>query len=126
MTEAASASRSALGGSNDEKGSEFRARVGALLATAIITGSRLSDLDRDEAPIRPRPIAAEADSWVDDLKVTCEDDSKVLFQAKLTAGTGLRVRLFWSEAESPELRAIRGAEGAVAPRFDRSGAAAES
>ena len=36
------------------------------------------------------------------------------------------VRLFWSEAESPELRAIRGPEGAVAPRFDRSGAAAES
>jgi hypothetical protein len=36
------------------------------------------------------------------------------------------VRLFWSEAESPELRAIRGPEGAVAPRFDRSGAAGES
>jgi hypothetical protein len=36
------------------------------------------------------------------------------------------VRLSWSEAESPELRAIRVAEGAVAPRFARSGAVAES
>jgi hypothetical protein len=36
------------------------------------------------------------------------------------------VRLFWSEAESPKLRAIRGEGGAVAPRFARSGAAGES
>jgi hypothetical protein len=36
------------------------------------------------------------------------------------------VRLFWSEAESPKLRAIRGAKGAVAPRFAPSGAARES
>jgi hypothetical protein len=36
------------------------------------------------------------------------------------------VRLFWSEQNPPELQPIPRAEGAVAPRFARSGAAGES
>jgi hypothetical protein len=107
MTDPGSASRGALGGSGNEDGSEFRARVGALLATAIITGSRLSDLDSGEAPVRPRLISAEADSLVDDLKVTCEDGSQVFFQAKVNAGTG-------STRDNPIDRAVRQFAAAIA------------
>jgi hypothetical protein len=74
---------SALGGAANEAGAEFRARVGALLASAVITETPLSDLGLTELEVRPLAISAETDAPVDDLNLTCAGPARVLVQAKL-------------------------------------------
>lgn len=69
------------GGQHNEIGSEYRARVGALLATAVLLGDDLRQLG---APFggTPTTIRAEADSPVDDLVLRLDDGRSVSLQAK--------------------------------------------
>lgn len=82
------ASQGAVGGSANERGSEFRGLVGAGLAEAILSGARLCDVGVSDLLMRPTLLAVESDDDVDDLVVTDEAGARIFFQAKLEAGLG--------------------------------------
>jgi hypothetical protein len=82
----ASASPGALGGSANEQGAEYRARVGALLATAVLRGSALDDVGLPTTSAVPVVLQAESDDPVDDLVVMLADGSHVYVQAKTSVG----------------------------------------
>ena len=69
------------GGQHNEIGSEYRARLGALIATAILLRDDLRHLG---APVSGTPltIRAEADTAVDDLVLRLADGGRVYVQAK--------------------------------------------
>lgn len=69
------------GGQDNEIGSEYRARLGALLATSVLLAS---DVRHVGAPFwgTPLTIRAEADSAVDDLVVLFGDGRRAYIQAK--------------------------------------------
>lgn len=80
-------SAGALGGSSNEHAAELRARVGALLASAVIRDEPLAACGLDiGAPHRAMVMRAEGDEPVDDLVVALDDDSRVFVQVKLKAG----------------------------------------
>ena len=71
------------GGKDAEDGSEFRARVGALLSTSVLLGDPLTATGCPVGGI-PESIAAETDDPVDDLVVRQVGGGRVLLQAKQT------------------------------------------
>ena len=87
MSSSVTASAGALGGAADEAGSEYRARVGALLATAVFRRSLLADLGLGAIPTSAAALLqVESDDPVDDLVVHMTDGARVYVQAKLSAG----------------------------------------
>jgi energy-coupling factor transporter ATP-binding protein EcfA2 len=75
-----------LGGAAGEAGSEFRALVGAIFASAVLTDARLGDVGLDEVQMRPSVVIVEGDEPVDDLIVRDDNGARVMTQAKLRAG----------------------------------------
>jgi hypothetical protein len=73
--------KASAGGQHNEIGGEYRARLGALLATAVLLGDDLGQLG---APVRGVGVSlrAEADLPVDDLVVSLASGSVVCVQAK--------------------------------------------
>src|SRR4051794_12592727 len=73
--------KASAGGQHNEIGGEYRARLGALLATAVLLGDDLGQLG---APVRGVGVSlrAEADLPVDDLVVGLASGSVVCVQAK--------------------------------------------
>ena len=87
MSSSVTASAGALGGAADEAGSEYRARVGALLATAVLRRSPLADLGLGAMPTSAAALLqVESDDPVDDLVVHTTDGARVYVQAKTSAG----------------------------------------
>lgn len=87
MLSSATGSSGALGGAAAEAGSEYRARVGALVATAVLRQSTLAELGLAEMPNSAATLLqVESDDPVDDLVVHMVDGAKVYIQAKTTAG----------------------------------------
>ncbi len=101
------ASRGAIGGSANERGSEFRGLIGAGLAQAILSGARLCDVGVSGLLMRPTLLAVESDDDVDDLVVTDDAGARVFFQAKLEAGLGQDRRAPMGKAVSQFAAAIR-------------------
>lgn len=100
------ASRGSIGGSANERGSEFRGLVGAGLAEAILSGVRLCDVGVPGLLMRPTLLAVESDDDVDDLVVTDAAGGRVFFQAKLEAGLGQDTRAPMGKAVSQFAAAI--------------------
>ncbi|HTU39974.1 MAG TPA: hypothetical protein VMF35_18400 [Acidimicrobiales bacterium] len=81
------AAAGAIGGAAAETGSEYRARVGALLATTLIRRTPLEDvgLTVGSAAV-PRLLQAETDDPVDDLLVTLDDDTRCSCRPSMPSG----------------------------------------
>jgi hypothetical protein len=77
------AASGALGGASNEAGAEFRARVGALLATAVIRHEPLSVVGLRGVDSGAVLLHVESDDPVDDLVVHLGSGNRVYFQAKL-------------------------------------------
>jgi hypothetical protein len=75
------ASRGARGGSANERGAELRARLGAVLALAVLREDDLA-LIVDGVGGVPVAIQAEGDEPVDDLVCHFEDERRVFVQSK--------------------------------------------
>ena len=88
---------SGRGGQDNEIGSEYRARVGALLATAVLLGD---DVENTGAPISgvPVSISAEADRPVDDLVLRFDDSTTACIQAKHRVGLETRLETPFGKA----------------------------
>jgi hypothetical protein len=76
------AAAGALGGAADELGAEYRARVGALVATAVLRGTPLDDVGLAMNGGLPVLVHAETDDPVDDLVVHLASGGRVYIQAK--------------------------------------------
>jgi len=80
------ASPGALGGSYNEIGGEYRAYVGALLASCVLRGESLAAVRLPVGLGNATLIEAEGDQPVDDLVVETDQGDRVYFQAKKSAG----------------------------------------
>ena len=112
MSQRRSASRGALGGAAGEAGSEFRALVGAVVASAILTDASLADFGLVEMQMRPNVLVVEGDEPVDDLIVRNASGCRVMIQAKLSAELGQGPRTPTAKAFKQFAAAV---EGGLAP-----------
>ena len=76
----------ALGGSYNEIGSEYRAYVGALLASCVLRRESLAAIQLAAGQGKAISIEAEGDRPVDDLVVETDEGHRIYFQAKKSAG----------------------------------------
>jgi hypothetical protein len=77
---------SALGGSHNERGSEYRAYVGALLASCVLREESLAAIHLTSISGKAVLLEAEGDRPVDDLVVETAEGHHTFFQAKASAG----------------------------------------
>jgi NACHT domain len=101
------ASRGALGGANNELGSELRARIGALLAATIISQVPLTSVGCP-VPFVGLTIAAESDESVDDLVVRLDGGGKAFLQVKRSAKMDDRPKSALVRAIKQFAAAVRG------------------
>lgn len=92
------ASSGDLGGSNNEIGSEYRAYVGAQLASCILRGEALAAVQLPVGLGDATLIEAEGDRPVDDLMIETDEGHRLYLQAKKTAGL--------TRGESPFAKAL--------------------
>src|SRR5689334_11342663 len=86
MSDPQTAAAGAAGGAAAEIGSEYRARVGALLAVAVLRRSGVTDLGFPSDTDAPAVLLqAESDDPVDDLVLRTAGGTSVYLQAKHTA-----------------------------------------
>jgi NACHT domain len=111
MSERPAASRGALGGAAGELGSEFRALVGAIFATAILADVRLADVGLAELQMRPTILIVEGDEPVDDLIVRDCRGRRVMTQAKVSVGLALDPRTPTAKAFKQFAEAIKSGLG---------------
>ena len=76
------ASKSALGGADDEKGSAYRAGVGAVIAAHALRGWHLPGLGLPRETSVPENLKVETDDPVDDLGATLHGGGRLFVQAK--------------------------------------------
>jgi hypothetical protein len=79
------ATAGAVGGSRNEQGAELRARVGALVGSAVIAERPLDEVGLAVAGAVGVAVAAEGDDAVDDLVVPLRDGGHVFIQVKTSA-----------------------------------------
>lgn len=86
MARGRTAPASALGGSRNEIGGEYRAYLGAHLASCVLRGESLSAIHLTSVSGKAVLLEAEGDQPVDDLIVQTDEGHHVFFQAKASAG----------------------------------------
>jgi NACHT domain len=86
MARGRTAPASALGGSHNERGSEYRAYVGALLASCVLREESLAAIQLTSSPGQAILLEAEGDRPVDDLVIETAEGHRTFFQAKASAG----------------------------------------
>src|SRR4051794_14497371 len=86
MARGRTAPASALGGSHNERGSEYRAYVGALLASCVLREESLAAIQLTSSPGQAVLLEAEGDRPVDDLVIETAEGRRTFFQAKASAG----------------------------------------
>lgn len=76
----------ALGGSRNERGGEYRAFVGALLASCVLRNESLAAVQLRPISGKAALLEAEGDKPVDDLIVETDESHRAYIQAKASAG----------------------------------------